>query len=583
MVDNVPSWRIFFGIVVPMSKPGLIATFMITLAFVWNEFLFALFLTNSQMADPSHPGCRAEQPARRRMVGDIGGRPDRHHADDHHGGHPQQADAVRPAAGSDQVTVHDNMIIVNPGRRQMKKIATWLDEPADLLALAGAHRRSPAARLHQRHADHRPPRPAPISPRRCNAAAKGWKEKTCGKVNVVEFPWSELYPKIVTSLTCGEDTFDAVDLRAGLGAGLHALSCRKCRQPCSQGADWEDIAPVYREPLMVWDGKVLSQTMDGDVHTYTYRIDLFEDPEKQKAFKAKYGYDLAPPKTWKQYLDIAEFFQRPDKGLWGTAEAFRRGGQQFWFFFSHAAAYTNHPDNPGSMFFDPDTMDAQVNNPGWVRGLEEYIRASKLAPPNALNFSFGEVNAAFAGGQVGRVDRLGRYWRHRRRSEAVQDPRQCRLGHRCPARRDLELQDQEVGQVRPTSSTRRSWRSAAGRRRSRVFQEPGSRLGLHPDLTSPEVSGQAAITGGTGVNPYRFRTRPILDLWSKIFQPSARPRNISARSRTAVTAKNVALDMRLPGYFSYTEVLEIELSKALAGEVDAAAGARHVSPSSGTS
>lgn len=48
MVDNVPSWRIFFGIVLPMSKPGLIATFMITLAFVWNEFLFALFLTNSK-------------------------------------------------------------------------------------------------------------------------------------------------------------------------------------------------------------------------------------------------------------------------------------------------------------------------------------------------------------------------------------------------------------------------------------------------------------------------------------------------------------------------------------------------------
>jgi multiple sugar transport system permease protein len=48
MVDNVPSWRIFFGIVVPMSKPGLIATFMITLAFVWNEFLFALFLTSSK-------------------------------------------------------------------------------------------------------------------------------------------------------------------------------------------------------------------------------------------------------------------------------------------------------------------------------------------------------------------------------------------------------------------------------------------------------------------------------------------------------------------------------------------------------
>ncbi|MDA9430645.1 ABC transporter permease [Bradyrhizobium sp. CCBAU 51627] len=48
MVDNVPSWRIFLGIVVPMSMNGLLATFMITLAFVWNEFLFALFLTNSK-------------------------------------------------------------------------------------------------------------------------------------------------------------------------------------------------------------------------------------------------------------------------------------------------------------------------------------------------------------------------------------------------------------------------------------------------------------------------------------------------------------------------------------------------------
>jgi multiple sugar transport system permease protein len=48
MVDNVPTWRIFVGIVVPMSMNGLLARFMITLAFVWNEFLFALFLTNSR-------------------------------------------------------------------------------------------------------------------------------------------------------------------------------------------------------------------------------------------------------------------------------------------------------------------------------------------------------------------------------------------------------------------------------------------------------------------------------------------------------------------------------------------------------
>jgi multiple sugar transport system permease protein len=48
MVDNVPSWRIFAEIVLPMSLPGLVATFLITLSFIWNEFLFALFLTTSR-------------------------------------------------------------------------------------------------------------------------------------------------------------------------------------------------------------------------------------------------------------------------------------------------------------------------------------------------------------------------------------------------------------------------------------------------------------------------------------------------------------------------------------------------------
>jgi len=48
MVDDVPRYRIFLEIVVPMARGGLIATFLIALGFVWNEFLFALILTSSQ-------------------------------------------------------------------------------------------------------------------------------------------------------------------------------------------------------------------------------------------------------------------------------------------------------------------------------------------------------------------------------------------------------------------------------------------------------------------------------------------------------------------------------------------------------
>ncbi len=48
MVDDIGRMRIFFQIVLPMSLPGLVATAMIILAFIWNEFLFALLLTSSK-------------------------------------------------------------------------------------------------------------------------------------------------------------------------------------------------------------------------------------------------------------------------------------------------------------------------------------------------------------------------------------------------------------------------------------------------------------------------------------------------------------------------------------------------------
>ena len=48
LVDDVPRWRIFVEIVLPMARPALVATFLIALGFVWNEFLFALILTSGE-------------------------------------------------------------------------------------------------------------------------------------------------------------------------------------------------------------------------------------------------------------------------------------------------------------------------------------------------------------------------------------------------------------------------------------------------------------------------------------------------------------------------------------------------------
>ena len=44
-VDGASRIQIFTKIILPLSKPGLVATFLISVVFAWNEFLFALILT----------------------------------------------------------------------------------------------------------------------------------------------------------------------------------------------------------------------------------------------------------------------------------------------------------------------------------------------------------------------------------------------------------------------------------------------------------------------------------------------------------------------------------------------------------
>jgi multiple sugar transport system substrate-binding protein len=51
------------------------------------------------------------------------------------------------------------------------------------------------------------------------------------------------------------------------------------------------------------------------------RGDLFDDTKEQQAYKRQYGTPLREPKTWCEFRQIARFFHRPEKGIYGTAFA----------------------------------------------------------------------------------------------------------------------------------------------------------------------------------------------------------------------------------------------------------------------
>jgi multiple sugar transport system permease protein len=47
-IDGASRYRIFWSIVLPLSLPGLVATFLFVLVFAWNEYLLALFLSSAK-------------------------------------------------------------------------------------------------------------------------------------------------------------------------------------------------------------------------------------------------------------------------------------------------------------------------------------------------------------------------------------------------------------------------------------------------------------------------------------------------------------------------------------------------------
>jgi multiple sugar transport system substrate-binding protein len=67
-----------------------------------------------------------------------------------------------------------------------------------------------------------------------------------------------------------------------------------------------------------------------------YRHDLFEDARECRAFQQQYGYPLKPPSTWRQFLDTAAFFTRPEQGMYGAVAAgFPDGHNNVYDFFIH--------------------------------------------------------------------------------------------------------------------------------------------------------------------------------------------------------------------------------------------------------
>ena len=129
-----------------------------------------------------------------------------------------------------------------------------------------------------------------------------------------------------------------------------------------------------------------------DVSALYYLKSNYTDDAKKKAFKDKYGYDLAPPTTLQQMKDQAIFFASPPN-FYGTEYAGKEEAINGRFYEMVVAEGGEYLDAKGKPAFN---SDAGVRALNWFVDLYK----AKAVPPGTTNYLWDDLGQGFASGTV---------------------------------------------------------------------------------------------------------------------------------------------------------------------------------------
>ncbi|WP_413989233.1 extracellular solute-binding protein [Labrys okinawensis] len=219
---------------------------------------------------------------------------------------------------------------------------------------------------------------------------KPWEAYTGAKITWIDLAQADYNPRLQQAIATGTVDFDILEM----GAPFEGDVCGKGL--ASEMPDWvkkqiefDDLVNYLKPPVGTWDGKQYRVTIDGDTHNFNYRTDYFKDEALAKAWKdAGNTTEWAVPKTWQQVQAVTKFLKGKQIGgqeAYGYLDACKAwGGFGFYFLGSRATAYAKHPDDK-AWLFDVDTMKPRVNNPAWVRAIQDVIDALPSEPADQLN------------------------------------------------------------------------------------------------------------------------------------------------------------------------------------------------------
>jgi multiple sugar transport system substrate-binding protein len=240
-------------------------------------------------------------------------------------------------------------------------------------------------------------------------------EKLTGiKVEFETTSWDQMYAKAIQDMQAGSGIYDFVYIEQDIIYSYLAqdylvdLTQMLKDNPDLAAADFSfDNFTTFINYFKDANGDVFGVPMEAFIKIYLYRMDLFEDPDIQAEFEAKYGYPLAPATDFVQYRDNAEFFTEYGKehnmDLWGTTVQGNTGHSSSFYEFFETIAPSWGVWNWGITL---DTYKATVANGGQMNSdtakeaLDFWVSMLKYAPPEATQSTWDEVAASFAAGRA---------------------------------------------------------------------------------------------------------------------------------------------------------------------------------------
>ncbi len=211
---------------------------------------------------------------------------------------------------------------------------------------------------------------------------KPWETYSGAKINWIDLAQADYNARLQQSIATGTVDFDIVEMGApfeGDTAGRGLLS--EMPDWVKTQIDMADYVGYLQAPVGTWDGKTYRISIDGDCHTFAYRSDYFGEGAIGGA---------AAPVTWQEVQTVTKALAGqvdPLTGIdaYGYLDPLKGwGGFGFYFLESRATAYAKHPDNK-AWLFDPETMKPYVNNPAFVRAIQDVMDVMSIMPADQIN------------------------------------------------------------------------------------------------------------------------------------------------------------------------------------------------------